>query len=303
MINDSSVNSPYRTAKKKNFGKLTSYLRYRLSLECTKAVKENNLDMVKKLIHAGASVDMDNTNNLSEAMKHQNADLVQFLCENGAKMPTDWLTAETIVLEPTVSQQLKPEVVFRINQCLMNRRLRFAAASGDFDTVIRCQRLGADINSVNCHGSTALLHAVLYGNSFRIVHALVSCGASILHSNNNEPISLIDLAKKKGCQQIGDYLSQELNTQFLSAILNNHRLTAEKLAQLGADFNYQDEQKRTALHYAVQYHGVDLVKWLCECGSTPTLCDINGDYPVIQAAEKGSRPFYTIVVAYCAYFR
>ncbi|CAF3366171.1 unnamed protein product [Rotaria sp. Silwood1] len=78
----------------------------------------------------------------------------------------------------------------------------------------------------------------------------------------------------------------------MSTILNNDRESAEKFAQLGADFNYQDEQKHTALHYAVQYHDVNLVTWLCECGSTPTICDINGDYPIIQATEKGD---YAIV--------
>jgi ankyrin repeat protein len=198
-------------------------------------------------------------------------------------MPSNWFTAKTITLEPALSQQLKPEIVFCINQCLINRRLRFAAASGDFYSMLQCQRLGADINSANCHGSTALLCTIQHGNYFRIVHALVSCGASMLHSNDNEPMSLMDLAKKKKYEQIADYLSKELNIQFLSAIINNDRQSAEKFAHLGAEFNFQDEQKRTALHYAVQYHGVDLV------GSNPSVCDINGDYPIIQATEKGNR--------------
>jgi ankyrin repeat protein len=289
MINDSSSDCPYRTAKKKKFSNVATYLKYRLSLECTKAVKENNLEMVKKLVYAGASVDMHDTNNLNETLEHQNSELIQFLCDNGAKMPSNWLTAKTITLEPAVSQQLKPEVVFCINQSLINRRLRFAAASGDLNGVIQCQRLGADIDSANCHGSTALLCTIQYGNYFRIVHTLVSCGASMLHSNDDEPMSLIDFAKKKNYEQIAVYLSKELNIQFLSAILNNDRQSAEKFAHLGAEFNCPDEQKRTALHYAVQYHGVDLVDWLCECGSSPSMCDINGDYPIIQATEKGNR--------------
>ena len=289
MIQDASSNCPYRIARKKNFSKLANYLRYRLSVECANAVRENSLAMVKNLVHAGASVNMHDTNNLNEALKHQNADLIQFLCEQGVEMPSEWITAENIVLDPVFAQQLKPEIVHCINQFLINRRLRFAAASGDLDSVIRCQRLGADINSVNCHGSTALLYAIQYGNNFPIVHTLVSRGASILHSNEDEPTSLIDLAKKKGYKQIADYLSKELNSQFLSAIANNHRQVAEKLAQMGVDFNYQDEEKRTALHYAVEYHGAGLVNWLCECGSTPTVCDINGDYPIIQATQKGNR--------------
>ncbi|CAF2506662.1 unnamed protein product [Rotaria sp. Silwood2] len=287
MINDSSSNCPYRIAKKKKFSKVATYLKYRLSLECTKAVKENNFEMVKKLVCSGASVDMQNTNNLDEALQHQNADLIQFLCQNGAKMPSEWLSEKTMQLKSTFSKQLKPEIALCINQSLINRRLRLAAASGDFKSVIQCQHLGADINSTNCHGSTALLCTIQHGNYFRIVHALVSCGASMLHSNDDEPMSLIDIAKTRNYKKITSYLSHELNIQFMSAILNNDRGSAEKFAQLGAEFNYQDEQKRTALHYAVQYHSVDLVTWLCECGSTPTICDINGDYPIIQATEKG----------------
>ncbi|CAF2906024.1 unnamed protein product [Rotaria sp. Silwood2] len=288
FINDSSRDCPYRTAKKKKFSKVATYLKYRLSIECTKAVKENNLEMAKKLVCGGASVDMQNTNNLSEALQHQNTDLIQFLCQNGAKIPPQWLSKKTIKLNPAFSKELKPEIAFCINQFQINRRLRFAATSGDLNDVIQCQRLGADINSVNCHGSTALLCTIQHGNYFQIVHALVSCGASMLHSNDDELMSLIDLAKKRNYKQIASYLFKELNIQFMSAILNNDRESAEKFVQLGAEFNYQDEQKRTALHYAVQYHGADLVTWLCECGSTPTICDINGDYPIILATEKGN---------------
>jgi ankyrin repeat protein len=287
LTDDSSSDSPYRIAKRKKFPKLATYLKYRLSLECTKAVKENSLESVKRLVNAGANVDMHHTNNLSVALQHQNTGLIQFLCENGAKMPAEWCHGKTIVLEPIVSQQLKPEIVFRINQCLINRRLRLAAASGNIDAVIQCQHLGADINSTNCRGSTALLYAIQYGNCFRVVHALVSRGASMLHTNEDEPTPLIDLARNKDQKQIARYLSEELNKEFLSAVIQNHRQVAEKLAKLGVDFNYQDEQKRTALHYAVQFHGVDLVNWLCECGSVPTIADINGDYPMVQATEKG----------------
>ncbi|CAF4056098.1 unnamed protein product [Rotaria magnacalcarata] len=289
MINNAWPDSLYRTAKKNKFNKVANYLKYRLSMECTKAIKENNLELVNKLVRNGASVDTHNTNNIQVALEHQNAKMIQLLCQNGAKMPSEWLSAQHIVLPPAVSQQLKPEISFHINRCLIDRRLRFAAASGDLDGLIQCQRLNVDMNSANCRGSTALLCTIQYGNYFPIVHALVSRGASMLHSNEDEPMSLIDLATKKNYKQIADYLTKELNLQFLSAILNNDRKSAEKFAQLGADFNYQDEQRRTALHYAVQYHGIDLVTWLCECGSVPTMSDINNDYPIILATEKGNR--------------
>ncbi|CAF3259126.1 unnamed protein product [Rotaria sp. Silwood2] len=278
--------SPYYVAKKKNFHKVANYLKYLLSKECTEAIKNNKLAYVKQLVRAGASVDMIDTNNLSEALKHQNLALIEFLCENGIKMSEEWLASRTIVLPITVSEKMDPKIVFCINRCLINRRLRWAGASGELQTVIQCQRLAADINSKNCHGSTALLCTIQHGNYFRIVYTLVSCGATILHSNPNESISLIELAKNRNYEHIVNYLREEVNNQFMTAILDNNTQSATAFASLRADFNYQDEQKRTPLHYAIQYHGIDLVQWLCDRGSTPTKADINGDFPITLAVEK-----------------
>jgi ankyrin repeat protein len=250
-------------------------------------VKENNLPYVTQLVRSGASVDMPDTDNLKEALKHQNIELIRFLCDNGAKMSIEWLENPNVILPENVTQEMSSDIVTCINRCLINRRLRFAAANGDLTEVFRCQRLGANINSMNCYGSTAVLCAIQHGNYISIVHALVSRGASILHCNDNEPMSLIDLAKSKQYDAIANYLTEELNTQFITAIIKDDRKTAEKFQELGVDFNYQDEQKRTALHYAVQYHGFDLVKWLCDRSSLPNSADINGDYPIILATQKG----------------
>lgn len=288
LFNYKTKESPYHIAKKQNSHKIANYLKYILSKECTEAIKNNNFDFVKLLVRAGASVDIIGTNNLNQALQHQNIEMIGFLCENGIKMPEEWLRSKTIGLPNDVYTQMDPKIAFCINRCLINRRLRWAAASGNLQTVIQCQRLAADINSKNCHGSTALLCTIQHGNYFRIVHALVSCGATILHSNPNEPISLIELAKKKNYKQIEVYLFKELNTQFMSTMLDNDTENAIKFEGLGADFNCQDEKKRTPLHYAIQYHGIDLVQWLCKRGSNPTLADINGDYPLTLAVKKGT---------------
>ncbi len=63
---------------------------------------------------------------------------------------------------------------------------------------------------------------------------------------------------------------------------------AAKFEGLGANFNSHHEQKRTVLHYAVQYHGVELVSWLCLRASTPTLADIDGNYQITKVTEKGN---------------
>ena len=287
MFTYSTDTSPYQIAKKKKFNNVASYLKYRLSVECTKAIEKNDIELVKKLMRAGANVDMHNTNNLQTAIKQKNIELIQILLDNGAKMPTEWLRSPKIILPENVTQAIDSHAVFRINRSLINRRLHIAAACGDLTTLTQCQHLSADINSQNCYGSTALLCSIQHGNYFPIVHALVSHGATMLHSNENESPSLIALAKKRNYTYIADYLSQELNVQFLIAIINNDLKSAEKFAALGADFNYQDGQKRTALHYAVQYYGIELVSWLCLRGSTPTMADINDNYAITEAAEKG----------------
>ena len=287
MFDYSSEDSPYQVAKKKKFNQVASYLKYRLSVECTKAIEANDTDRVSKLIRAGASVDMHDTSNLQVALNHQNVKLIGILCDHGVRMPPEWIQSKTIILPEEISQKMDLNVAFRINCSLINSRLRVASASGDLATLIRCQRLSADINSQNCHGSTALLCSVQHGCYFDVVHALVSHGATMLHSNESESMSVIALAKKQKYTHIADYLSQELNGQFLTTILYNDKQSAAKFEALGADFNYQDEQKRTALHYAVQYHGIELVSWLCVRGSAPTIADVNGNYPITEATEKG----------------
>jgi hypothetical protein len=287
MFNYTTSESPYRIAKKNKLNNVASYLKYRLSMECTEAIHKNDIEHVKRLIRAGASVDTHDTNNLQVALGRRNPALIQIVCDNGAKMPMEWFQIKNIILPTSIVQTMTSDIISLLNHALINRRLRLAAASGDLPTLIHCQYLGANINSINCYGSTALLCSIQHGNYFPIVHALVSRGATMLHENENESMSLIALAKKYNYTQITNYLSQELNTQFLTTIRNNDMKSAEKFEALGVDFNHYDEQKRTALHYAVQYHGIELVSWLCVRGSTPTLADVNGNYPITEATEKG----------------
>ncbi len=65
-------------------------------------------------------------------------EIIQFLCQNGVKFPSEWLCAKTIVLSPTISQQFKLEIWSYIDRCLINRRLRFVAANDDLNCLIQC---------------------------------------------------------------------------------------------------------------------------------------------------------------------
>ncbi|CAF1542401.1 unnamed protein product, partial [Adineta steineri] len=111
--------------------------------------------------------------------------------------------------------------------------------------------------------------------------------ATLLHCNENQPISLIEMCHQKNYKKIGKYLKKQLNKQFATAIFDNDKEGAAAFEGLSADFNCIDIQERTPLHYAVEYHTKDLVSWLCERGSDPMIHDGNGDYPITLAAEKG----------------
>ncbi|CAF0735650.1 unnamed protein product [Adineta steineri] len=271
--------SPFIIALKSNHKKLADYLNWRLSDELTKAVNNNDLLRVRRLSNAGATVDSRDKFNLLTAVKHNNFDMVVFLYKMGARIPDECLK----------QTGTKPEIENFLKQRQLDRKLRLAAAHGNFNAVVECQRQGASINAKNCHGSTAVLMAIQHGNYFRIVHTLVSHGASILHSNP-KLVTLLQLSKSQNYKQISEYLLNQLNVQFLSAIIDNDLESARKLSVMGVEFDHRDEQKRTPLHYAVQYHGVDIVQWLCESGADWKVADIHGQYPITEAVEKGAFP-------------
>ncbi|CAF3738531.1 unnamed protein product [Rotaria sordida] len=268
--------SPFVIATKSKHTKVAVYLNWRLSDELTKAVNNKDLSSVHRLSNAGATVDSKDKQNLLTSVKHNNLKMVVFLCEMGARIPDECLQ----------QSGTKPKIMSFLKQWQLDRKLRLAAAQGNFNAVVECQRQGADINAKNCHGSTALSMAIQYGNYFRIVHTLVSHGASILHSNPNL-LTLLQLSRNQNYKQISEYLLNQVNVQFLTAIIDNDLDSAKQLSVMGIDFNHQDEQKRTPLHYAVQYHGVNIVKWLCESGADWKVADIHGQYPITEAAEKG----------------
>ena len=281
--------SPYRIAQRYKHSDIAAYIKYTLSEECVKAVAANDSDYVRKLLQAGASPDMPAVSNLDVALRHRNPEIIRLLCDYGARMNEQWFEPNSVTLSPDVLERLPTDIAFQMNRSFLNRQLRYAAAAGDVSMFEECILRGADINAENCHGSTALLYAIKHGNYLPIGHTLISRGATILHSNLDETISLVDLAKQYHYEQTAEYLSAELNRQFLTSILNNDRKSAARFEALGADFNYQDEQGRTPLHYAVQYHGAELVAWLTDRGSTPMRADKEGTFPIHEAVKKGMR--------------
>ncbi|CAF1411813.1 unnamed protein product [Rotaria sordida] len=269
-----NTDSPYATALKMKYTNIANYIQWRLTEQLSNAVTQNSTQLVRQLLLAGASADIINSKNLDQAIKSNNLKIVRALCEHGARLPTSVTSTN-------------PQITSCLKRYKLNHDLREAAAKGKLEDIKLYHRRGADINAKNCHGATALLLTIQYGERYPIVHYLVSRGASMLHADSSQP-SLLSLAKQRKYDKIDNYLSTQLNTQFLATILDNDTSQIDAFSKLSTDlFNCTDDEERTPLHYAVQYHGVDLVKWLCDRGSDPMKADQHGNYPITLATEKG----------------
>jgi ankyrin repeat protein len=296
-----SHESPYVSACNANNMKVAQYIFSRLSTDLVKAVSENNLSRVQRLVRSGASVDSAGVQNIVVAVQHGNLEMVRLLCDNGCRFPQEWLDAATELSIQLGSLKPTAEIQFYLQYKILNRMLRLAAASGDFQTVKRMHNLGGDINAKNVYGSTALTLSVQYLNAefVRVCHLLVSVGARMLHSDSRVK-TLIHLAKVNKSKILEEYLSRELDGQFLASIQDGDLANAHSFAELGADFNAVDEQGRTALHYAVLLHGVDIVSWLCERGALLNIADLQGEYPITLAAMKGDYSSVEFIVKFNA---
>ena len=115
--------------------------------------------------------------------------MVRALCEHGVRLPSSSFKTDN------------PQIKFILKRYKLNHQFRKAAADGKLDDLINYHRQSADINAKNCHGATALLITIQSGEYYRIVHYLVSCGASMLHSDITQP-SLLRLAEKRKYEQI-----------------------------------------------------------------------------------------------------
>ena len=106
--------------------------------------------------------------------------------------------------------------------------LIWAAKKGKLDI---CKQLvlekGADINTKDCDGNTALMFAIWIG-AFELVTLLVKAGADVNAKDNDGRTALM----------------------FATARRSGNSYILEKLIEHGADVNAKDNENRTALMFA-----------------------------------------------------
>lgn len=141
-------------------------------------------------------------------------------------------------------------------------QLLSAAQNGNIKLIELLLSAGADVNTIDHDGETALMLAV-----------------------KNQKKAAFTLLLKNG----GDVNTVNKNGQsiLLTAVQRNDQDAVESLLKSGADVNYADSNRKTALHYAVDEGYDNLIPILISAGADVNAKTDTGYTPLHYASAKG----------------
>ena len=169
--------------------------------------------------------------------------------------------------------------------------LHNAAAEGQLAIAQELIFAGANVNSKDCRGASALLSAVERGD-IDIVKALIAAGAEINSYNyyHETPLycavnkHLIDIDIVKALIDAGAKVDSQVSSKspIHIAAKKGHIDTVKALIAAGVEINSLDDYKRTPLYYAVDEHHIAVVKALIDAGAIVDSQDVNADYLLLK---------------------
>ncbi|MCK4319153.1 ankyrin repeat domain-containing protein [Candidatus Micrarchaeota archaeon] len=170
----------------------------------------------------------------------------------------------------------------------LNEELLRAAKEGDAEAVERLIQEGADINTRDDWGETALTHAIENGHT-ETAKFLIEKGADVNVKDWEGRTALIRAAEK-GYTETARFLIEkgaDINTKdilgktaLILAAEKGHTETAEFLIEKGADINTKDILGKTALMLAVSKGHTETVEFLIQKGA-----DVVSAYKKYNARE------------------
>ncbi len=173
--------------------------------------------------------------------------------------------------------------------------LMMAAQNGHPDVVAALLAGGADPNSKNNSGATALMWGV---GSPRVVELLLDHGAIPDAKPDSGHTALIIAANSDGTSDVAKLLvsrGAKVNATALSGFTPLHSATfsgdpglIELLLEKGADARAKNRVGWTALHGAAMMGNLRMVRALLEHGADANSSDANGYTPLIWASAAGS---------------
>lgn len=248
-----------------------------------KAVLLNSLNLVKKLIEKGARISSKNhagDSALTLASQFGRHEILSFLITQGADPKETNEKGETLLHYAASYMKIADETL----------------AGQDLETINMLVNVGINPNSKNLKGQTPLHYALIshtpsYHNSLSRIEKLLdlkanvnekdSQGRTVLHylkiteGNLDEFRKLLQLFLKKGANlEVKD--NRGMSPFLLNSFLNN-TIPSKEFLKVGADVNAEDQNKRTALHYATKKSNRELLELLIQGGININKIDEDGN--------------------------
>ncbi len=183
----------------------------------------------------------------------------------------------------------------------MNEKLIQAAERGDTATVLQLLATGAQINSRDQRGRTAVM-AATHGNQVATVQALIAAGADINIQDNrlDNPFlyagaeGLLDILKLTIAAGANTKLTNRYGgTALIPAAERGHvEVVTELLMRTDVDMNHVNNLGWTALLEAIILgdggpRRTEVVRLLIQAGADVNLADSQGVTPLAHAQQRG----------------
>ena len=259
------------------------------------AVSKNNIEVVETLVRGGASVNADGTRTLRVALENNNEEIIDFLLDNGYRLPNSYPQREHLLRLAAQKGKLKlvqqllhqdfencPEPVKWLSLALLD-----AAGKGHDSIVKVLLDRGANVNfSGYPDGHYNSVHALYWASSqghLTIVRSLLDAGASVNLQKCFE--HSLAAASAEGhleiVQTLLEHSSQKTDMRSstgwpglisiagITAAHRGHLDIVKLLVEHGADMDARGERNESMLSVACENGKKDIAEYLLSQGVDP----------------------------------
>lgn len=249
------------------------------------AVRFDHIGIVKLLLDNGANIEAKNYNGDNALIFSRNGKMTEFLLEHGAKIYPKILINIHHYCPDHLSEVIKCLIKYGldINEIYHHTYHKYTAL---FDScrynmeekvkvLLDC---GANVNICDSNGDFPINKAVSNGQ-LKLIEPLYNAGANIDQKDSHGMTPLIYVSNVKA----SSYVAKEIASTKKKVISEDFIQIAEKLIDMGADINAQDNLGKTALMYACNRGNSRVVKKLLEAGADISIVDKHGNSAYLYA--------------------
>lgn len=249
------------------------------------AVGFDHIGIVKILLDNGANIDAQNHYGDTALKYSRNEKMTEYLFERGAKVYPEILyeihyfcpNHLSEVIRCLLKHGLNIDGIFHhaYNDCT---ELSNSCDYGNYELAKALVDCGADVDIPDSNGKFPINRAVSSGK-LGLIELLHNAGANINQKDSQGMTPLIYLSNVKKSLPHGVKNKNVINTNAIKmrVISESDIQIAEKLIDMGADINAQDNLGKTALMYACNRGNTRVVKKLLDAGADISIVDKHGN--------------------------